>query len=393
MDIIIERDKIKNLQQRHPWIYARSIKSVRGTPENGAVVRVVDDEGLVYGWASYSEQSAIRARVLSWDSNAVIDGQWIQGQLARAIHDRESMLDAENTACRLIHGESDFFPGLIVDRYDTQLVVQFLTAGSEFWKAEIVDALRTITGLQDIYERSDVDVRKLEGLLPIQTVLSGKEPPALIRIRENGLFFDVDVVNGQKTGFFLDQRMNRNAIQSYCAGKRVLNAFCYSGGFTAYALQAGAEQVISIDSSASAIELGRSNMRINNLPDEASDWIVGDVFQYLRRCRDARERFDVIVLDPPKFAPTIHQVSQGAKGYKDINLLAFKLLNPGGVLFSFSCSGGVEKELFRKILCGAAADAKVDAQILHSLEQSPDHPVSLAFPEGSYLKGLVCRVR
>ena len=393
MDIIIEKEKIKNLQQRHPWIYARSIKSMQGTPQNGSVVRVVDEEGLVYGWASYSAESAIRARVLTWDASAVIDAQWIQDQLARAIQARESMLDTENTACRLVHGESDFFPGLIVDRYDTQLVVQFLTAGSEFWKAEIVDALRTITGLDDIFERSDVDVRKLEGLVPVKGVLSGNTPPALIRILENGIVFNVDVVNGQKTGFFLDQRRNRQTIQPFCAGKRVLNAFCYSGGFTAYAIKAGADQVISIDSSADAIALGRGNMGINHLPDIESDWVTGDVFQLLRRYRDSRDTFDVIVLDPPKFAPTIHQVAQGAKGYKDINLLAFKLLRPGGILFSFSCSGGVDKELFRKILSGAAADAKVDAQILGTMEQSPDHPVALSFPEGSYLKGLICRVR
>ena len=392
MDIIIAKEKLKTLQQRHPWIFARSIKSTSGSPENGAVVRVVDGSGTVYGWASYSAQSAIRARVLSWNPDEVIDAAWFHARLQRAIVLRESLLDKDNTACRLVHGESDFLPGLIVDRYGEQLVLQFLTAGSEAWKADIVAALREITKLQDIYERSDVDVRKLEGLPQVKGVLSGKEPTSLVRMLENGLAFNVDVVNGQKTGFFLDQRNNRKAIQPFCKDKRVLNAFSYSGGFSAYAYQAGAEQVISIDASEEAVALGRGNMRLNGMPDIEEDWITGDVFHWLRRFRDSREQFDVIVLDPPKFAPTIHQVAQAARGYKDINLLAFKLLKPGGILFSFSCSGGVDKELFRKIVAGAAADAQVDVQILSSLEQGPDHPVALSFPEGAYLKGLVCRV-
>ncbi|MBI9051814.1 MAG: class I SAM-dependent rRNA methyltransferase [Anaerolineaceae bacterium] len=392
MEIIIAKEKIKSLQQRHPWIFERSIKTVKGTPENGSVVRVLDEEGQAYGWASFSAHSAIRARVLSWNPQITIDAQWIHDQLSQAIKHRETMLDDKNNACRLVHGESDFFPGLIVDRYADQLVAQFLTSGSEFWKKEITDALIQISGVKNVYERSDVDVRKLEGLQPVKGVLAGSKPEKYIRILEHGLAFDVDVANGQKTGFFLDQRNNRKRIQTYTQGKRVLNAFCYSGGFTAYALQAGAEQVISIDSSADAIELGRNNMRINALADQEADWITGDVFHYLRRCRDSREQFDVIILDPPKFAPTIHQVQQAARGYKDINLLAFKLLKPGGTLFSFSCSGGVDKVLFRKILAGAAADAKVDVQILGSMEQSQDHPVGLAFPEGAYLKGLICRV-
>ena len=392
MDILIANEKLKTLQQRHPWIFARSIKSVNGNPDNGAVVRVMDNAGNIYGWAAYSAQSAIRARVLSWNPEDKIDAAWFYHRLERAIALRATLLDENNTACRLVHGESDFLPGLIVDRYGEQLVVQFLTAGSEAWKTDIVAALREITGLQDIYERSDVDVRKLEGLPQVKGVLSGKEPAGPIRMLEHGIAFDVDVVNGQKTGFFLDQRNNRKAIQPFCTGKRVLNAFCYTGGFSAYAYQAGAEQVLSIDASEEAVTMGRTNIRLNDMPDVEADWITGDVFHWLRRFRDSRESFDVIVLDPPKFAPTVHQVAQAARGYKDINLLAFKLLKPGGVLFSFSCSGGVDKELFRKILAGAAADAQVDVQILSSLEQGPDHPVSLAFPEGAYLKGLVCRV-
>ena len=392
MEIIIRKDRTKTLQQRHPWIFARSIKKVIGNPGNGEVVLVRDEQGENYGWASYSPSSAIRARMLSWHEEEPVGAALIHDTLSTAIHHRDAMLDENNSACRLVHGESDFFPGLIVDRYADQLVVQFLTSGSEFWKKEIVDSLQQITGVMNIYERSDVDVRKLEGLEPIKGVLSGAEPPAMIRIKENGIAFDVDVVNGQKTGFFLDQRYNRKLIQQYCVGKRVLNTFCYSGGFSAYAYQAGAAQVISMDASEDAIALGRSNMRINDFPDVEADWVAGDVFHWLRRYRDSRETFDIIVLDPPKFAPTAHQVKQAARGYKDINLLAFKLLNPGGTLLTFSCSGGVDAVLFRKIVAGAAADAKRDVQILGTMEQSQDHPVALSFPEGAYLKGLVCRV-
>jgi 23S rRNA (cytosine1962-C5)-methyltransferase len=392
MEIIIAKDRIKSLQQRHPWIFAGSVKKVIGNPGNGETVLVRDEDGKSFGWASYSPTSAIRGRMLSWDAEESIGAEWVHKHLAIAIQQRDAMLDEQNTACRLVHGESDFFPGLIVDRYADQVVVQFLTSGSEFWKKEIIDSLQQLTGVKNIFERSDVDVRKLEGLEQVKGVLSGKEPTSYIRIMENGIAFDVDVINGQKTGFFLDQRFNRKLIQDYCKGKRVLNTFCYSGGFSAYAYQGGAGQVISMDASEDAITLGRSNMRINDFPDVESDWITADVFHWLRRYRDSRESFDVIVLDPPKFAPTAHQVKQAARGYKDINLLAFKLLNPGGILMTFSCSGGVDRELFRKIVAGAAADAGRDVQILQSMEQSPDHPVALSFPEGAYLKGLVCRV-
>ncbi|MEW6650712.1 MAG: class I SAM-dependent rRNA methyltransferase, partial [Chloroflexota bacterium] len=298
---------------------------------------------------------------------------------------------SQNTAMRLIHAESDGLPGLIVDRYADWLVAQFLSAGVERRKAEIVDALIKISGIRNIYERSDVDVRALEGLPEVSGLLFGEEPPREIEIVENGLRFLVDIRGGHKTGFYLDQRDNRAAVGQYAKERRVLNCFSYTGGFAVYCLAGGAAQVISIDSSPDVLEIGRRNLQLNQLPAEKADWICADVFQELRALRDRNERFDLIILDPPKFAPTIGQVQAAARGYKDINLLAFKLLNPGGMLATFSCSGGVERTLFQKIVADAALDAGVHAQVIAHLSQAADHPVALNFPEGEYLKGLICQ--
>ncbi|MBN2048089.1 MAG: class I SAM-dependent rRNA methyltransferase, partial [Anaerolineaceae bacterium] len=299
----------------------------------------------------------------------------------------------ENTnAYRLVHGESDGLPGLVVDRYGEVLVVQVLSAGMEKWKETIARILAEETGVTRVFERSDADVRKLEGLEEQVAPIIGSTPDPMV-IEENGLKFRVDVRSGQKTGFFVDQRRNRQLLREWMPqGADVLNCFCYTGAFTVYALAGGAKSVLSVDSSADALEMGAENLRLNGMELAEVEWLEGDVFQLLRKFRDSRKSFDVIILDPPKFAPTAAQAERAARGYKDINLLAFKLLRPGGLLFTYSCSGGISPELFRKIVTGAALDAGVDAKIVAYMNQGADHPVALNFPEGTYLKGLVCMV-
>jgi 23S rRNA (cytosine1962-C5)-methyltransferase len=294
-----------------------------------------------------------------------------------------------SNAYRLVYAESDGLPGLIVDRYGDMLVLQSLTAGCERWKEPLADILLEETGLSAIYERSDADVRALEGL-PERTGLLRGNPPEKTVITEYGLRFTVDLCTGHKTGFYLDQRQNRLRVRALAQGRDVLDCFCYTGGFTVNALAGGARSVVAVDSSALALALGRENLSINGLKAEAVEWRAEDVFQDLRKFRDEGRSFDMIILDPPKFAPTAAQAEKASRGYKDINLLAFKLLRPGGLLVTFSCSGGIEAALFQKIVASAALDAGVEAQIVEHLSQGPDHPVALNFPEGAYLKGLVC---
>jgi 23S rRNA (cytosine1962-C5)-methyltransferase len=295
----------------------------------------------------------------------------------------------DTDAYRLIYAESDGIPGLIVDRYDDVLVLQSLTAGSEYWKETFADLLLEETGLENIYERSDADVRDLEGLSTITGILRGA-PITQLPITEHGLRFLINFESGHKTGFYLDQRDNRQRVRALAEDKDVLDCFSYTGGFSVNALSGGAKSVLSVDSSGDALELCKENVALNDLPVDRHTTLKGDVFHVLRKFRDENRSFDMIILDPPKFAPTAAQAEKAARGYKDINLLAFKLLRPGGVLVTFSCSGGVDAALFQKIIAGSALDAGVEAQIVERLSQAADHPVSLHFPEGTYLKGLVC---
>jgi 23S rRNA (cytosine1962-C5)-methyltransferase len=381
----------KSVIQGHPWIFSGALARVDGQPQPGETVSVQSSDGAFLAWAAYSPQSAIRARVWSDGEDEEVGPALFRRRFAAALRLRETAIpENETTAMRLVHGESDGLPGLVVDRYSDSLVMQVLSAGAEFWRETFADLLVELTGVRNIYERSDVDVRDLEGLSPRMGSLRGDAPVGPVVIEENGLKFYVDLHGGQKTGFYIDQRRNRQRLRAYAAGREVLNCFCYTGGFTAYALAGGAQRVLSIDSSAEALEMARNNLELNGLPQEGAEWLDADVFVALRKLRDQGRSFDLIVLDPPKFAPTAAQVERAARGYKDINLLAFKLLRPGGVLFTFSCSGGISADLFQKIVAGAAQDAHVDALILEHLSQGPDHPVALRFPEGTYLKGLVC---
>ncbi len=390
--LILKAGREKSLQRRHPWIFSGAIERVDGAPASGDTLPVRDDAGNFFAWAAYNPDSQITARVWSWSEAENIGAEFFHGRIANALTTRREMKLADNSnGMRLIHAESDGLPGLIVDRYGDVLVMQISSAGPERWRDNIADILQELCNPVCIYERSDSDSRELEGLELRNGVLRGTLPDN-VEVIENGLRFNVDVAAGQKTGFYLDQRDNRALTETLARDKDVLNCFCYTGGFSLYALRGGAKSVLSIDASGDALRIAAENLTNNNLDSSRAEWLEADVFQALRTLRDQNKKFDLIILDPPKFAPTAAFAEKAARGYKDINLLAFKLLRPGGLLFTYSCSGGISEDLFQKIVAGAALDAGVDAQIVHYLHASADHPVLLSFPEGAYLKGLVLRV-
>ena len=388
--IILKPGREKSLLRRHPWIFSGAIQHVGDEPASGGTVDLLSSNEQFLARASYSPNSQIRARVWTFE-NEQVDKEFFRKRICSAIEIRQKLnLESQSDAYRLIYAESDGIPGLIVDRYGEVLVLQSLTTGSEFWKETLADLLLEETGLSTIYERSDADVRELEGLEPKVGLLRGNLSSFVYPITEHDLKFNVNLQSGHKTCFYLDQRANRLRVRELTKDKDLLDCFCYTGGFTVNALAGGAKSVLSIDSSADALALAKENVELNDLPIEKTSFLEGDVFQLLRKFRDENRSFDMIILDPPKFAPTAAQAERAARGYKDINLLAFKLLRPGGVLVTFSCSGGIDAGLFQKIIAGAALDAGVEAQIIEHLSQNIDHPVSLYFPEGAYLKGLVC---
>ena len=389
---ILKPGREKSLLRRHPWVFSGAVARVQGDPETGDTVAVRSGNGEFLAWAAYSPASQIRARVWSWREAEPIDGDLLRARLRQALEARERLLSRDDSdAMRIVHGESDGLPGVIADRYGDVVVLQLLSAGAERWRSELAEALRELTGCACVYERSDADVRELEGLPARSGVLHGTLPAAGVQIREHGLSYGVDVAAGHKTGFYLDQRDNRKRIGELARGREVLNCFCYTGGFTLNALAGGAASVLSVDSSAGALAQARDNLERNDLDAARAEWQEADVFKQLRVLRDQGRSFDLIVLDPPKFAPTAAFAEKAARGYKDINLLALKLLRAGGLLASFSCSGGVSAELFQKILAGAALDAGADASIVGHFAAAADHPVLLSFPEGDYLKGLLVR--
>ena len=380
----------KSLRQRHPWVFSGSIAKVDGDPGAGETVAIHDADGAFLATAAWSPTSRIRARVWSFDAHDRIDAAFIAARVVAAVRARETMLDSTHSGCRLIHGESDGLPGVVADRYGEVLVVQLLSAGAEAWRDALAAALSDATGCATIFERSDADVRTLEGLLPRVGLIRGALPEPLTLL-EDGLRYRVDVAHGQKTGFYLDQRDNRHRIRGLAHDRDVLNCFCYTGGFAIAALAGGARSALSIDSSGDALALAQAHVADNGLDAARVEWRDADVFAELRRLRDGGREFDLIALDPPKFAPTAQHAEKATRAYKDVNLLALKLLRPGGLLATFSCSGGVPAELFQKVVFGAALDARVDAAIVGRFGPSADHPVALNFPEGDYLKGLLVR--
>ena len=390
--IYLQDGREKSLLRKHPWVFSGAVERVQGNPASGDTIQLCDQQGGFLAWAAYNTQSQICARVWSWQAEEIIDAGFFRRRISSALAERKAlMLDQHSNGMRLIHGESDGLPGLIVDQYDKVLVLQLGSAGVERWRETIADILLELCQPACIYERSDSDGRELEGLPVRNEILRGKLPENL-SVTENGIRIAVDVAAGQKTGFYLDQRDNRKLVGSLSEGREVLNCFCYTGGFSLYALRGGAKSVLSIDSSGEALQLAQRNMELNGMDANLTEWLDQDVFEALRKLRDQNRKFDLIILDPPKFAPTAAFAEKAARAYKDINLLGFKLLRPGGLLATFSCSGGINDELFQKIIAGAALDAGVEAQIVYSMHAAADHPVKLNFPEGAYLKGLVLRV-
>ena len=379
--------KERSLQRRHPWVFEGSVAI--GKADSGETVRVIGADGKFLAWAAYSPQSSIRLRAWSFEETQRIDAAFFAARISQAVALR-SRLAVASDGVRLIHGEADGLPGLVVDAYGDTLCAQFLSAGVQRWKPQIADALLAATGRTRLYERSDASVRALEGLAPQSGWLRGSGATE-IEITEHGWRFTVDVAHGHKTGFYLDQRDNRklfaDAVRRFNC-RRILNCFCYTGGFSIAAMSAGASEVASVDSSAPALARVAEHIALNGLGAAQHEAIEGDVNQTLRRFLDAGRRFDAIVLDPPKFAPSAAHAERAARAYKDINRLALMLLEPGGALFTFSCSGGVSAELFHKIVAGAGIDAGVDGLFHARMGAAPDHATTLLFPEGEYLKGL-----
>ncbi len=379
------------LLRKHPWIFSGAVDKVQGTPNAGDTVEVVSASGKWIAQAAYSPKSQIRARVWTFDKNESVGKDFFHQKITAAIAWREKYF-SKNSAQRLVYGESDGLPGLIADRYGDFVVVQFLSTGAERWRKEIISAISVITRCKGIYERSDSAVREKEGL-PLKTgLVAGEEPPEFIEIEENGSRFFVDIRNGHKTGFYLDQCDNRALLSQHVRGATVLNCFSYTGGFSVAALKGGASHVTNIDSSEDVLQLAEKNLKINEFENSLFENITGDVFLQLRQFRDKGASFDCVILDPPKFIDSARNLDKGARGYKDINLLAMKIIKPGGLLFSFSCSGLLDAALFQKIIADAAIDAGREALMAQYLTQSPDHPVLLSFPEAAYLKGLMCIV-
>jgi 23S rRNA (cytosine1962-C5)-methyltransferase len=391
--IILKQKRRKPVARHHPWIYSGAIGRVEGEPQDGDVVDVCDAGGNWLARGSLNRRSQIAVRVLTWHQDEEIDRAFWQRRLERAVAARRRLCDDPTiTACRLVHAESDFLPGLVVDRYAGWLVTQFYTLGMERWRDEIVQVLAELLSPHGIYDRSDVEARSREGLDQRTGLLWGEEPPDEIEIVENGHRLLANVRHGHKTGFYLDQRENRARLPAFSHGAEVLDAFSYTGAFAVCAAASGAESVTLVESSGPTLELARRNAALAGLDERDVEYVEGNVFGVLRGYRAQERSFDVVVLDPPKFAPTNRAVERATRAYKDVNLLAFQLLRPGGVLFTFSCSGSVPASLFQKVVFGAALDAGREAQIVGTMTQGADHPVALTFPEGAYLKGLIVRV-
>ncbi|WP_125778918.1 class I SAM-dependent methyltransferase [Pseudoalteromonas rubra] len=391
--LYLQPGREKSLKRKHPWIFSKAIKKVKGKPALGDTVTIYSHDGQYLATAAYSPDSQIRARIWSFDQSEQIEQSFFERKLSRALAAREQVIEeGQLTGFRLCAAESDGLPGITIDKFDNYLVCQLLSAGAERHKGEIVQALRSLFPECNIYERSDVDVRKKEGLEKTTGVLWGDEPEAPVVIMENGLKIEVDIKSGHKTGFYLDQRDSRAALERFSKGKSVLNCFCYTGTFGLYALRGECDEVINVDVSQPALDTAKRNVEHNELDLSRAQFVKQDVFKLLRQYREEGRQFDTIVMDPPKFAESKAQLNGACRGYKDINMLAMQLLKPGGTLLTFSCSGLMEQNLFQKVVADAALDAGKDLLIMERLNQAADHPIAGCYPEGFYLKGLICKV-
>ena len=390
--VVLKPDRERSVRNRHPWLFGGAIGRVEGSPGDGEAVDVYGQNGSWLARGTWSGSSQIRVRLWSWDPEEQIDERLLRARIGRAVAGRSALAaDPATTAYRLVFSESDGVPGLILDRYGDYLVMQLLTAGAARRSDDIVACLADELSPAGIYERSAADVRAKEGLERREGLVWGTLPEDAIEILESGFHMGIELASGQKTGAYLDQRVNRARVAAYCRDAEVLSCFAYTGGFELHAARAGARHITSVDMSPVALAQATENYRRNGIVTPIEQ-VEGNVFGELRRFRAEGRTFDAIILDPPKFAANASQVDKASRGYKDINLLAMQLLRPGGILATFSCSGSVGIDLFQKIVFGASVDARRDVQILERLMQAPDHPVLLTFPESEYLKGLICRV-
>lgn len=400
IEVMLKSGKEKSLLRRHPWVYDTAVKKVCGEPFSGETVRVVANNGRFLAWGAYSPKSALRVRCWSFSEEDVINEAWFEKKIRDAVEARKPLRERA-TALRLIFGEADGLPGLIVDSYGDFLVTQFQAAGVEAHRELIADLLMKVTGARGIFDRSDAATRRREGLEVRSELLRGEEPPEAIEVVEDGVRYGVDVRIGHKTGFYVDQRESRLAAQKLAEdfrrrhgrGLRALNCFCYTGGFSLALLKGGADEVVSVDSSKEALEMAAANAARNGFTDDRTKFVCEDVFTYLRTLREAGTTFDLVILDPPKFASSHYHVDRASRAYKDINLNGLRLLAPGGHLFTFSCSGAIDVDLFQKIVAGAVFDAGVNAWAVGRFGGGIDHPLLMTYPEGEYLKGLHLLVR
>lgn len=393
VEIKLKKGKEKAVYQRHPWVFSGALDKVKGKPENGDVVKVLDAQGEFLAYGYYNDQSRVAVRLLEWDENVGIDEAWYEQKVNTAIDGRAHLLANEaTTACRLIFSEADFLPGLIVDRYADFLSVQILSSGIEKAKETIIKVLVKRLQPKGIFDRSDATARTHEGITAENGLLWGENPAEFIEVKENGIKYHINIAEGQKSGFYCDQRDNRSILASYSTGKTVLDCFSYSGGFSLNAFAQGAAEVTSVDSSALAIETLKQNITLNQFDAAKHIAIQSDVNKQLRQFNDEGKKFDVVVLDPPKYAPSRSALDRAARAYKDLNRRGLMLLESGGLLATFSCSGAVDIETFKQIIAWAALDAGKEVQIIKQFCQPEDHPVRLSFPEGEYLKGLLLRV-
>ena len=390
--IILNKGKDKAAWQLHPWIFSGAIARAIGGPQNGDIVSVFnhDDEFIAYGM--YNGNSRVAVRLLEWDPQQEINEQWWRNRVARAVNNSKGLLQEDNNTLRLIFAEADFIPGLIADKYGDYISIQVHAAGTEVVKPIIVDELVKQLAPKGVYERSDLKAREHEGLPDLNGVLYGEVPPTFVDILENGIHYQVNIVEGQKSGFYCDQRENRAITARYAKDKKVLDCFCYSGGFTLNAFREGAASVTSVDSSALAIETLKNNVRKNGFDENKHHAVQSDVNKYLRELGEQGEKFDLIILDPPKYAPSRSTLDKASRAYKDLNRRGLMLLNSGGLLATYSCSGAMDIDTFKQVIAWAALDAGKEIQFIYQYCQPEDHPVRASFPEGEYLKGLLVRV-
>ncbi|MFI5157398.1 MAG: class I SAM-dependent rRNA methyltransferase [Sphingobacteriales bacterium] len=392
-EVTLKKGKEKAVLQRHPWVFSGAIERVKGSPNNGDIIKLINAKGDFMAYGFFNDQSRVALRLLEWDENVVVDDAWFREKVGTAVKSRADILaDGNTNTCRLIFSESDYLPGLIVDKYNNHLAVQILTSGIENVMPVIIDELNNLLKPESIFDKSDASSREHEGLQTANVALTLNSPPENVEVKENGIVYNINIAEGQKSGFYCDQRDNRRILASYAKGKKVLDCFSYTGGFTLNSLHNGASSVTSVDSSALAIETLRENIKLNNLDAAKHIAIQSDVNKQLRAFREQEEKFDVIILDPPKYAPSRSALDRASRAYKDLNRLAMLLLNDGGLLATYSCSGAMNMETFKQVLAWAALDAGKQVQFIYQFCQPEDHPVRASFPEGEYLKGLLCRV-